>query len=379
LITRSGKLIGMISTHWAKPHRPLDRSLRMLDILARSTADLIERRRSAETQRLLLNELNHRVKNTLAVVQAMAQRTLAKSNDPKAFAKSFGGRIEALARAHNMLSAKSWQSADLREMIGDQLLLGAVDASRLAMSGPDVRLDAQSALHMALVLHELGTNATKYGGLSLPDGRVSIDRKADDRLRIVWMERGGPHVAPCSAKGFGTTLIAQSVKGQGGDAQMIIEPTGIIWRIDLPLGSCTVSENPAVLPRVRPDTSWAPGDASSLAGRRFLVVEDEPLIGLDIVAALEDAGVVVEGPVGTVDEACDLIERLRFDGALLDVSLYGRPVDAIAAALTYRKVPFAFVTGHNSDGLPEGFQAVPIIGKPCRPEAIIGASARMMK
>lgn len=189
LITRDGKLIGMISTHWAKPHRPQDRSLRMLDILARSTADLIERRRSAETQRLLLNELNHRVKNTLAVVQAMAQRTLAKSNDPKAFAKSFGGRIEALARAHNMLSAKSWQSADLREMIGDQLLLGAVDASRLAMSGPDVRLDAQAALHMALVLHELGTNATKYAGLSVPEGRVSINWKAEDRLRIVWMER----------------------------------------------------------------------------------------------------------------------------------------------------------------------------------------------
>lgn len=105
LITRDGKLVGMISTHWGRPHKPSERELRMLDIIARPTADLIERRRAAETQRLLLNELNHRVKNTLAVVQAMASRTLARSPDPKEFAKSFGGRVQSLAKIHDLLSA----------------------------------------------------------------------------------------------------------------------------------------------------------------------------------------------------------------------------------------------------------------------------------
>ena len=378
LIARSGKLVGMISTHWANPHRPPERALRMLDILARSAADLVERKRIAETQKLLLNELNHRVKNTLAVVQAMAQRTLAKSNDPKVFAKSFGGRVQALARAHTMLSDKSWQPADLREMIGDQILLGSADAGRLTAVGPVVRLDAQSALHMALVLHELGTNATKYGALSVPTGEVSVAWTIGDALRIRWTERGGPRVEPSSSKGFGTTLIAQSVKGQGGEAHMTSEPEGITWRIVLPLGAGVVGEPGTVPSKATAPKADGKVDARILAGRRFLVVEDEPLIGLDIVAALEEAEAVVEGPVTTVEEACDLIERLRFDGVLLDANLYGRPVDAIVAALSRRNVPFAFVTGHNSDGLPEAFRAIPIVSKPCRAEQIVEASVRMI-
>jgi two-component sensor histidine kinase len=175
LVSRSGKLVGMISTHWSKPHRPSDRNLRMLDILARPTADLIERKHAAETQRLLLNELNHRVKNTLAVVQAMAQGTLARTPDPKEFAKSFGGRAQALARVHALLSETSWQGAKLLELIGDQVLLGPADETRLTAVGPAVRLHAQLALHMALILHELGTNSRKYGALSVPTGRVTVN------------------------------------------------------------------------------------------------------------------------------------------------------------------------------------------------------------
>jgi two-component sensor histidine kinase len=193
----------MISTHWSKPHRPSDRNLRMLDILARPTADLIERKHAAETQRLLLNELNHRVKNTLAVVQAMAQGTLARTPDPKEFAKSFGGRVQALARVHTLLSETSWQGAKLLELIGDQVLLGPADETRLTAVGPAVRLHAQLALHMALILHELGTNSRKYGALSVPTGRVTVNWAADDALRIRWTERGGPRVTPSRTQGFG--------------------------------------------------------------------------------------------------------------------------------------------------------------------------------
>lgn len=270
LIARSGKLVGMISTHWAKPHRPPERALRMLDILARSAADLVERKRAAETQNLLLNELNHRVKNTLAVVQAIAQRTLAKSSDPKVFARSFGGRVQALARAHTMLSDKNWQPADLREMIGDQILLESADAGRVGAVGPTVRLDAQSALHMALVLHELGTNARKYGALSVPTGEVSVEWTIGDALRLRWTERGGPRVEPSSSKGFGTTLIAQSVKGQGGQAHMTCEPEGITWRIVLPLGSGVVGETGTVPSKATAPRSDGKPDARLLAGRRFL-------------------------------------------------------------------------------------------------------------
>lgn len=378
LITRSGKLVGMISTHWAKPHRPSERDLRMLDILARPTADLIERKRAAETQRLLLNELNHRVKNTLAVVQAMAHRTLTRHRDPKEFARSFGGRVQALARVHNMLSETNWQRAELRELIGDQILLGRADDARLTADGPVVRLDSQLALHMALVLHELGTNSTKYGALSVPTGRVSVTWVADDALRIRWTERGGPRVAPSPTRGFGTTLIAQSVKGQGGEAHMTSEPEGISWSIVLPLGCGIASEAKAAPPSARTAESTGTVDSHSLEGRRFLVVEDEPLIGLDIVSALEDVKASVEGPITTVEKACELIERSRFDGVLLDANLHGSPVDRIASALSQRDIPFAFVTGYNGSALPEAFRGIPVLNKPCSQEQVIEMAASLV-
>ena len=371
LITRSGKLIGVISTHWVRPHRPSERDLRMLDILARPTADLIERKRAAETQRLLLNELNHRVKNTLAVVQAMAHRTLTRHRDPKEFARTFGGRVQALARVHTMLSETSWQQAELRELIGDQVLLGRTDDTRLTADGPVVRLDSQLALHMALVLHELGTNSTKYGALSVPTGRVSVTWTADDALRIRWTERGGPPVAPSPTQGFGTTLIAQSVKGQGGEAQMTSEPEGISWSIVLPLSCGIVSEAQATPASPRTAESSGTADNCSLEGRRFLVVEDEPLIGLDIVSALEGVKASVEGPVTSVERACELIARSRFDGVLLDANLHGNPVDRIASALSQRDIPFAFVTGYSGNALPEAFRGIPVLNKPCSQEQVI--------
>lgn len=376
LITRDGKLVGMISTHWGEPHQPTERELRMLDIIARSAADLIERRRAAETQKLLLNELNHRVKNTLAVVQAMATRTLARSSDPKIFAKAFGGRVQSLAKIHDLLSAKSWEGADLKELILGQISAGLSDETRLAATGPAIRLDPQMALHLALIVHELGTNATKYGALSVPMGKVSIDWRIDEGLRIRWAELGGPRVEPSSSEGFGTTLISQSVRGLGGEAKMTALPEGIIWDITVPY---TVKTSGGKFPMAK--TKEKPAQAMeihSLKGRRILVVEDEPLIGMDIVAALEDAGAEVEGPVHSVEEACAVIASGEFDAALVDANLHGKPVGPIAAALTKRGVPFAFATGYDKDGLPDGFQDRPILGKPAGPEQVVAMVARLV-
>jgi two-component sensor histidine kinase/CheY-like chemotaxis protein len=378
LITRSGKLVGMISTHWAMPHRPSERDLRMFDILARPTADLIERKRSAETQRLLLNELNHRVKNTLAVVQAMAQRTLTRHRDPKEFAKIFGGRVQALARVHTLLSETSWQGAELGELIGDQVLLGRVDDMRLTADGPVVRLDSQLALHMALILHELGTNSTKYGALSVPTGRVLVRWVADDALRIHWTERGGPRVTPSPTQGFGTTLIAQSVKGQGGEAHMTSEPEGISWSIVLPFASGIVGDAQAAPMSPRVASTINKSDTPSLEGLRFLVVEDEPLIGLDIVGALEGVKADVEGPVTSVEKALELIEQSRFDAVLLDANLHGSPVDSIASALSQGDIPFAFVTGYNSNALPQAFRGIPVLNKPCSQEQVIETAVSLV-
>lgn len=372
LITRNGKLVGMISTHWGRPLRPTERELRMLDLIARSAADLIERKRATATQTLLLNELNHRVKNTLAVVQAMASRTLASTSDPKEFSRKFGGRVQALAKIHDLLSAKNWEGADLRDLIAAQVSSGSADETRLALFGPGVRLDPQMALHVALIAHELGTNATKYGALSTQFGKVVVNwTVANDTLTIDWKERGGPAVEPSSSQGFGTTLITHSARGQGGEAAMAPEADGIRWSIRLPY-SCNASRASGALSPASTETKASACEALiDLRGKRILVIEDEPLIGLDIVSALEDAGADVEGPVATIENACQLIAAGSFDAALVDANLHGRPVGPIAAALTDRKIPFAFATGYDKDGLPDGFRHIAILGKPCAPDMVV--------
>jgi PAS domain S-box-containing protein len=344
--------------------------------------DISERKRHEETQQLLVSELSHRVKNMLAVVQAIAQQTLRQAKDPAEFAASFGGRIQSLSRMHGLLSQSGWQDADLQEIVRDQL--AAHETSRVAVSGPPVRLEPQVALHVALMLHELGTNSVKYGALSRAEGAVNISWAVSDNwLRLEWRERGGPPVKSPLKRGFGTHLIEQTVKGEGGASHMIVETDGLRWEITLPLtaGGAGASRRPnhsakqALLgPRSAPQVGPEP-----LRGKRFLIVEDEPLIALDIVAGLESAGVEVEGPVGSVEDALRAIENASFDGVLLDANLRGEPADDIAAALTRRNIPFAFVTGYGRQALPESFGRSMILTKPFTQEQLLQTAVRLVK
>ncbi|MBV8472987.1 MAG: response regulator, partial [Hyphomicrobiales bacterium] len=188
-----------------------------------AASDITDRKRAEETQQLLLSELNHRVKNMLASVHAMAQQTLRRAKDPASFADSFSGRLQSLSRMHSLLSSAGWQGADLSEVIRDQLLPGTVEDRRVTASGPPVRLRPQTALHTAMMLHELSTNAVKYGALSRPDGTVSIRwTVSGDSLCLDWRERGGPPIKAPVTRGFGSTLIEQTVKGKGGSARRSI-------------------------------------------------------------------------------------------------------------------------------------------------------------
>ncbi len=344
--------------------------------------DVTERKRAENTQQMLLTELNHRVKNTLASVQAIAQQTQTHTRNPAEFVASFAGRLRSLARVHAMLSSTTWQGADLRELIRDQLLSGPVDETRLNVWGPSLHLESHAALHLGMVLHELGTNSCKYGALSVPSGKVTVSWTTDEALHIQWVERGGPPVAAPARRGFGAKLIEQSAKAQGGDAKMLCEREGVTWTINLPLRdrgrSDIASPGPQATPSPAEGTGADANPHSSLAGRRFLVVEDETLIGLDIVAGLEEAGAQVEGPAGTVEKAIELIERAALDGALLDANLRGQPVDEIASALTRRNIPFVFVTGYGSESLPQAFRGVAVIAKPFSRQQVFDAAAQLV-
>jgi len=344
--------------------------------------DVTERKRAEETQQLLIGELNHRVKNTLASVQAIASQTLRHSGNPAEFAANFTGRIQSLARAHSLLSSRTWRGASLADVIQDQCESGTIDPARFAASGPEVQLSPQGALHIALIVHELGTNANKYGALSTPAGRIAVSWQVEDGLlHLRWEERGGPPVKAPSKRGFGTTLIERSVRAEGGSAHIAYGADGIAWDITMALPSPTAeSERWSAAPVSTPAPSRAPAaprGGNRLDGLRLLVIEDEPLVALQLANALEDAGADVVGPTGTAKEALQLIATQPLDGALLDGNLHGSPVDEIAAQLTRRNVPFLFVSGYGKDGLPRAFGNAPVLGKPFSDAQLIEAVGRL--
>lgn len=177
--------------------------------------DISERKRSEARQLLMNRELAHRVKNSLAVIQAMARHTLRSSPSPEAFASAFEGRLQALATSHNLLTASHWEGADLRGLVSEQLALSGAGSTRLKLRGKSVKLPPGTATSLGLVLHELATNAVKYGAFSNAKGRVEISwtvkGTGNDRLlHLDWREIGGPPVSEPGEKGFGSTLIEYS-------------------------------------------------------------------------------------------------------------------------------------------------------------------------
>jgi two-component sensor histidine kinase len=191
--------------------------------------------RGEALQGLLVRELNHRVKNTLATVQAIAAQTFREAGDPREARRKLDARLGALARAHDVLSSQRWDTAELRDIVQGVLEpYAASNRQRLHLRGPEIRLDPQNALMITMALHELATNAAKYGALSNASGEVFIDWARDNSgdapaLRIVWREQGGPPVQPSEHKGFGSRLIQDGFSHQlGGSATMEFQPTGLV-------------------------------------------------------------------------------------------------------------------------------------------------------
>jgi PAS domain S-box-containing protein len=326
--------------------------------------DVTERKRAEERQRLLIGELNHRVKNTLATIQAIARQSLRSEPSPGAFVASLTGRIQALARAHDVLVRGEVHRAELAELVRDQVELGARDP-RVSASGPAVTLDSPVAVQLGLVLHELATNARKYGALSIPEGRLAIawrtEMQPEPELVLEWRESGVPGVRVPERRGFGTLMIERMLVASGGRASIGYRDTGIDCEVRLPLPGAAPA---GVVVPSEARLAEAAGKGDGLAGRRILLVEDEPLIAMDIEERLLAAGCSVIGPAANPATAQRLIAETAPDAALLDANLAGHPVDALAAELRRRGIPFAFATGFGRDSLPAGFEEVPLLAKP---------------
>jgi PAS domain S-box-containing protein len=218
----------------------------------RVVQDITEHKAAEERQKILIDELNHRVKNTLATVQSLAAQTAHGAPSQKAFQQAFEGRLIALGKAHDQLTLRHWENADLRSILAAITApYGTHGEDQIVLVGEGVTLPPRAALTLAMAFHELATNAAKYGALSVPSGKVEIRWDATlgrlgtpSRLQIGWHEQGGPPVHAPARRGFGTKFIESSISFElGGTAQMSFDRLGVRCIVDMP-----VENDPAVGP-----------------------------------------------------------------------------------------------------------------------------------
>lgn len=201
--------------------------------------DLSQRKAAEKQQWLMMRELDHRVKNTLALVLSISSRTLHHEDTLEGFHKAFTGRIQALAATHNLLAANSWTNLTIENVVDGELAPFAGEASgRLVTEKLSRSLTPRAAIALGLIIHELATNATKYGALSSTSGKVTVKPIVDDKTRFVleWRESGGPAVSPPTRTGFGQTVISRSLQySETGGAEIDFDPAGLVCRISLPM------------------------------------------------------------------------------------------------------------------------------------------------
>jgi len=341
--------------------------------------DITERKQSEKLQHLLVDELNHRVKNTLTMIQSIANQSLRHAKNPSDFVSGFSGRVQALARAHDLLTQTKMQGVELGELVREQVLIGNTDERRITYSGPNLMLDAQSTMHIALLLHELATNARKYGALSGPNGRLSIaweqSSNGTRNLILEWQERGGPKVSVPKQCGFGSSLIERTLKGYGGDSVIRYAADGLSGRFTFPRPEQMQPQiGVQAVPRQNAAMSLRTVDVEpGLKGKRIIIIEDEPLVSMELEETLASAGCEVSGTAGNLIEAKLLSAKVECDAALIDVNLAGQPVDEIASTLIKRNIPFAFVSGYGRESLPEGFREAVLLRKPFTQDELVAA------
>ena len=331
--------------------------------------DIGPRRALEERQRLLLGELQHRVKNLLALVQALARQTEAAGRSGEVYRDAFLGRLETLARAHE-LAFDADATAHLGELVAGTLApYHAAGPARLAVEdGPSVVLARGQITPLCLILHELATNAVKHGALSAPAGQVRVGWQDQPgqaggggrRLRLRWEEQGGPETRPPSGRGFGTRLMEFAATHElHGQAELTFAPEGLQAEIAFPhrLGPVSWGSTSCRLARRR--------DRAATTGRLVLVVEDEFLIAMHLELLLQQHGWRVLGPAATVAEALRLLQAETPDVALLDLNLRGELVTPVAEELQARGVPFVVASAYGRAGqMVAAVNGAPVVSKP---------------
>ena len=336
-----------------------------------------ERQKADVRQRMLNEELNHRVKNILSIIKSLVGHPVKEGRLLSDYVASLKGRIQALSHAHDQV-IRGDGGGMLHDLVHAELTPYKGQSARVRIEGPQVWLDSRAYSVMALVLHEMATNAAKYGALQATEGKVQVLWRVEDdgELTIGWEETGGPEVMPPSREGFGTALVDRSIPYDlGGRSKVDYRREGIVAEFSLPARFARLAS--AASHAADDGVGTAPDQPTSKIGNpAVLIVEDQMLIAMDVEAMLEDEGLTRVRVAGSVADALVAIRTDCPQIAILDVNLGDGTSIPVAEELARRGVPFVFATGYGDMSMiPEAFTAAPLVRKPYEGSALVAAMA----
>ncbi|MFZ1120574.1 MAG: response regulator, partial [Candidatus Binataceae bacterium] len=329
------------------------------------TVDITDRKEAEERQALLAREVDHRARNLLAVVQSIVGLTRASSID--GYVAAVEGRIGALARAHALLSDARWQGADFGKLVEEEITpYRTTERDKIVVAGAKVVLEPATAQALALALHELATNAAKYGSLSAPAGWVRLTWEIrSGNLVLDWLEIGGPPVEPPSATGYGSEVISASIERQlDGAVTFDWGRDGLHCTLSVPLDDKLKPAERANGGQPTPSREQAVAVPQIVVGNRLLLVEDEALVAMALKDMLTELGFEVVGACSKVTEALAVVTNQEVNAAVLDVNLGGELIYPVADSLVAKGVPFVFITGYGAEAIDDRFASYRVLQKP---------------
>ena len=384
--------------------RPADRSFRWIrDItfplrdesghverIGGIAGDVTDAKLAAEHTAVLLAELQHRVRNIMAMIRSITVRTGEGATSVAEYAALLCGRLMSLARVQAVLTRADNAGVGITGLVRGELDAQAQHAGQYTLDGPEVVLSPKATEVLTLAIHELATNALKYGALSTSRGHVTVrwavfDRRGASWLGFDWIEEGAPERAPPDPavprrRGFGSELIEARIPYElGGRGTAAIEAGGARCRLEFPL-----RDGDSILETDAPRRATVFGGAldmtgeADLSGQHVLVVEDDYYLASDTARALRGAGAGVLGPCPTEAAARDELEERRPDAAVIDINLGSGPSFTLAEILMSRGIPFLFMTGYDIDVIPAAFETVERLQKPVELRQIVAAVARLI-
>lgn len=328
--------------------------------------DISERKASKEHLCMVMTEMNHRVKNTLATIEALAVQSSANATDIQSFVTTFRDRIRSMAKAHSLLTRREWKGVEFAELLRLELNPRVQQPEHLTLEGKMVRLPPSQALALHMAIHELATNAAKYGPLGVPDGRLAVHWKIEDtdgqkELLIDWREEDGPPVKEPQSYSFGWQLVSDVISYElEGEVTCEWRKEGLRCHIRVPL------TRPKGGARLKSSSKRKVEDGRPIV----LLVEDSASLARLTAAQLTDLEWEVVGPAATLDKGIKLSNEYPLDAAILDVDLNGEPVFPLARKLTTDDVPFVMLTGFNEVDLPRDLAAARVLTKPVDLDAL---------